>query len=64
MKLENGIDIVLQESQYKSQSNTINPMYNLTIYKSYFKNTPKEAIDDIVKDLKQVIYELENINYN
>lgn len=63
MKLNNGLDVSIEKSWY-NKNNKNYPMFNLNIYKSYFANSDREMVQNIIQDLKTLIVELEQINYD
>ena len=58
MKLDNGLDVSLEKSWYNDNNGISHPMFNLTIYKSYFSNTDLDAVNNLILDLEQLINEL------
>ena len=63
MKLDNGLDVSLEKSWYNDNNGISHPMFNLTIYKSYFSNIDLDAVNNLILDLEQLINELKTIKY-
>ena len=55
MKLDNGLDVSLEKSWYNDNNGISHPMFNLTIYKSYFSNIDLDAVNNLILDLEQLI---------